>query len=127
MVADLGKDPDLLDFVANHLYVLIYAGGDVPQAMGRKVASRMMLVTIYEVSELGVPPQISPNSDQHLDDWKYLSFHPDSGAEFESYSDNLHELYVPKTSASKLQQPVFTLYPNIERFSPGDLFAPHPS
>ena len=126
IVAELGKDPSLLKFVANYLGTLMYAGGDVPQSLGREVASRIKLVNIYGVSELGVPPQTKYTSEEDLDSWRYLSFHPDSGVKLEPYSEGLYELCVPRNSALELQQPVFTLYPKLEKFSTSDLFAPHP-
>lgn len=60
IVAEIGKDSAMLDFVAERLETPLYAGGDVPQAFGHPVACRMQLVNIYGASEMGAPPSIRP-------------------------------------------------------------------
>ncbi|KAL6714200.1 hypothetical protein ACLMJK_008695 [Lecanora helva] len=127
VVAELGKDLGLLDFVVGKLGVLMYAGGDVPLVLGRVVASKMKLVNVYGVSELGVPPQISLiATDEEEDSWRDISFHPESGVVMERY-DADGDLYEPCVKRREKEQPVFTLYPDRETFCTGDLFTPHPS
>ena len=55
ILAEIGKDSAALDFAADRLEILFFAGGDVPQALGNAVTSRMQLVNIYGASEMGFP------------------------------------------------------------------------
>ena len=127
IVTDVGKDSAMLDFVAQRLDTLIYAGGDVPQAFGHPVASRMQLVNIYGASEMGVPPAIRPEGAWPREDWKYVNIHPDTGVEFEHCSDDLYELCLVRNPRIESYQPVFKLYPDLQRFRSGDLFSRHPT
>lgn len=127
IIADIGKDKATLDFVAEKLETLLYAGGDVPQVLGHPVASRMQLVNIYGASEMGVPPSIRPEGVWPHEDWKYVNIHPDTGVRFEHCSDDLYELCIVRNPKFESWQPVFKLYPNLQTFPSGDLFSAHPS
>ena len=127
IVADVGKDSAMLEFVAQRLDTLLFAGGDVPQAFGHPVASRMQLVNIYGASEMGVPPAIRPEGAWSREDWKYVNIHPDTGVEFEHCSDDLYELCLVRNPRIESYQPVFKLYPDLQKFRSDDLFSRHPT
>ena len=127
VVADIGKSGAMLDFVAERLETLLYAGGDVPQAFGDPVASRMQLVNIYGASEMGVPPAIRPSGTWPPGNWKYVNIHPDTGVAFEHVSEDLYELCFVRNPRIESYQPVFKLYPDLQQYRSGDLFTRHPS
>ena len=127
IVADVGKSGAMLDFVADRLETLLYAGGDVPQAFGDPVASRMQLVNIYGASEMGVPPAIRPQGTWPNGSWKYVNIHPGTGVAFEHVSEDLYELCFVRNPRIESYQPVFKLYPDLQRYRSEDLFSRHPS
>ena len=127
IVADVGKSGAMLDFVAKRLETLLYVGGDVPQAFGDPVASRMQLVAIYGASEMGVPPAIRPSGTCSPGSWKYVNIHPDTGVAFEHLSEDLYELCLVRDPRIESYQPVFKLYPDLRKYRSGDLFTPQPS
>lgn len=127
IIAEIGKDSAMLDSVAERLEIILYAGGDVPQAFDHPVACRMQLVNIYGASEMGAPPSIRPEGAWPHEDRKHVVIHPDTGVEFEHHSDDLHELCIVRNPKFESWQPVFKLYPDLQRFPSGDLFSPHPS
>lgn len=106
VVVDIGKDSAMLDFVSERLETLSYDGGDVPQAFGNIVTSKIQLVNVYGASEMGVPPSIRPIGTFPRDDWKYVNIHPDAGVEFEHCSEDLYELCIVKNPEAETYQPV---------------------
>ncbi|KAI0548659.1 hypothetical protein F4679DRAFT_585252 [Xylaria curta] len=58
VIAELAQSPDLLDFCAAHLELIIYIGGDLPQAIGDRVAAKIRLRSQWGASEVGIPPQV---------------------------------------------------------------------
>ncbi|OOG00366.1 hypothetical protein ASPCADRAFT_158331 [Aspergillus carbonarius ITEM 5010] len=60
------------------------------------------------------------------DAWDYLSFHSrHTGVEFEPRPNNLHELVFIRRPSCALQ-PIFLLYPDLDRFDTKDLWQEHP-
>ncbi|MCJ1245408.1 hypothetical protein MMC30_002612 [Trapelia coarctata] len=128
IVQELSQSPDLLDYCAKNLEMIIYCGGDLPQAIGDAIASRIRLVNQYGATELGLTAQIQSKSDLGRNDWKYVQFHPDTGLELRQAIDGAHELYVVRNPALKEQQPTFMLFPNLQSaYRSKDLFLRHPS
>ena len=54
IVNELSQNPDLLDYCADHLEMIIYCGGDLPQAIGDIVASKINLVDQFGATELSL-------------------------------------------------------------------------
>ncbi|TGO49101.1 hypothetical protein BCON_0221g00130 [Botryotinia convoluta] len=107
IVNELSQSPYLLDYCAEHLEMIIYCGGDLPQAIGVIVASKIRLFD--------------------RGDWKYVEFHPDTGAELRPVIDNTHELTMLSDPELTKQQPTFTMFPQATEYASRDLFTPHPS
>lgn len=61
IVAELAESPELLDYCAQHLERIIYIGGDLPQALGDKVAAKVPLRCQFGASEIGIPNQLLPS------------------------------------------------------------------
>ena len=50
VVGELSEDPDLLDYCSQNLKLILYGGGDLPQSIGDKVASKVRLVNQFGFS-----------------------------------------------------------------------------
>ncbi|KAK8104507.1 NRPS-like enzyme [Apiospora kogelbergensis] len=132
VVAELAQNPDLLSAVARHLELIVYIGGDLPQAVGDIVAAQVPLRCQWGASEVGMPQQLIPAGLDPRRDWKYLRFHPCAGAVFERVTDDdggLYELVIRKQEALSSTQPTFTIRgkEHLAEYRTRDLFAPHPS
>ncbi|KAF7939089.1 uncharacterized protein EAE97_007170 [Botrytis byssoidea] len=69
---------------------------------------------------------IVPNCAFDRGDWKYVEFHPDTGAELRPVIDNTHELTMLSDPELSKQQPTFTMFPQATEYASRDLFTPHP-
>ncbi|APA15728.1 hypothetical protein sscle_15g104980 [Sclerotinia sclerotiorum 1980 UF-70] len=127
IVSELSQSPDLLDYCAKNLEMIIYCGGDLPQATGDIVASKIRLVNQFGATELGLSNLILRNGDYDRNDWKYIEVHPDIGAEFRSVINETHELTMIRNSKLEKQQPTFTMFPQSEEYATRDLFIRHPT
>lgn len=127
IVQDLAQNPGLLDYCSKHLEAIIYCGGDLPQAMGDTIASRVRLLNQFGASELGLTPNILSLTDRGPEDWKYAQFHPKLGLELRHVADGIHELYAVRDPEKIDTQPTFTIFPNAQEYASRDLFVCHPS
>ncbi|KAF7956004.1 hypothetical protein EAE96_004925 [Botrytis aclada] len=127
IVNELSQSPDLLDYCAEHLEMIIYCGGDLPQAIGDIVASKIRLVNQFGATELGLSNLVHRNGEFDRRDWKYVEFHPDTGAELRPIIDNTHELIMVSNPDLAKQQPTFTMFSQATEYASRDLFTPHPS
>lgn len=71
VVAELAQNPGLLDFCAEHLDLILYIGGDLPQAIGDLVATKIQLRCWWGASECGIPHQLIPRG-LGITDWRYI-------------------------------------------------------
>ncbi|KAK4240084.1 hypothetical protein C8A03DRAFT_42370 [Achaetomium macrosporum] len=119
IVAELAQNPGLLEYCAEHLELIIYIGGDLPQALGDRVAAK-----------LGIPDQLLPAELSGSSDWHYVSFAPRAGIVFEEDADGLHELVVRRDEALAEMQLPFSIrgLDQLEKeCRTRDLFEPHPT
>lgn len=93
IVQDLAQNPNLLDYCAKNLELIIYCGGDLPQAIEDVIASKIRLVNQFSASELGLTPNLLSKTNRSSEDWKYVQFHPELGLELRHVTDGVHELY----------------------------------
>lgn len=110
IIQELSQSPDLLDYCARNLEFIIYCGGDLPQAVGDTIASKIRLLNQFGATELGLTANILSLDDRGNEDWKYMHFHPDLGIDLRHVRDNLHELYVVHDPLKEEQQPTITLF-----------------
>lgn len=127
IVQELSQSSELLDYCAKNLEAIIYCGGDLPEAIGNIVASKVKLFNQFGASELGLTAQILSNHDRGPGDWKYAQFHPDIGIELRELTDGVYELYAIRDHDKKDQQPTFTIFPDAQEYASRDLFVRHPS
>lgn len=129
VVAELAQNPDLLRYCAQHLELIVYIGGDLPQQVGDVVAAEMPLRCQFGASEFGMPPQLIPAELDPRKDWKYIRFHPCVGAVLDKVGDNLYELVIQRKESLANTQPTFTIRgkEDLAEYRTRDLFAPHPT
>ena len=129
VVAELGQDPELLDYCAKHLELILYIGGDLPQAVGDSVAAKVPLRCWWGASEVGMPQQmIVPELAHYQGGWRYVRFHPCAGAVFDEVDEGIYELVIRREKTRIDTQPTFTIrsLQDLEEYRTRDLFEPHP-
>ena len=125
MVEQMSKDQALLDHISGHLDILVYAGGDLPQASGDIVTSKIKLINFYGATEIGSVAILRPEGAWIKEDWKYIIFHPDIGMDLRHFAGEMYELYILR-QADVDHQPTFTIFSDIQEYRTRDLWAPHP-
>lgn len=128
VVVELALDPVLLARCAKHLELILYAGGDLPQALGDRVAAVIPLRCWWGASECGLPHQlIPPNLGPH--DWRYIRFHPSVGTVFDKVTDDEYELVIRRDDSVQKTQTCFSIrgHEDLDLYRTKDLFHAHPT
>lgn len=93
------QNPELLNYCAAHLQTIIYIGGDLPQEIGDRVATKIHLRCVCGATETGIVPQLlllefssAAASGRAL--WRHIQFHPCVGAFFDRAADDIYEMVV---------------------------------
>lgn len=128
VVADLAQNPEQLAICAEHLSLILYIGGDLPQAIGDIVARQIPLHCWWGASEVGIPHQLIP-SGLGPNDWRYIRFHPSVGAAFDPAADGTYELVMRQDKSLSRTQSTFSIrgQEKLEEYRTKDLFQPHPT
>ncbi|KAI0835425.1 putative NRPS-like enzyme [Hypoxylon sp. FL0890] len=129
VVAELAQNPELLDYCASQLELILYIGGDLPQAIGDRVAEKVRLRCQWGASEVGIPGQLIP-AEFGLSDWHYIRFHPCVGAVFDEVAEGTYELVIRRDEALAETQPAFSIkgLDKLDKeYRTKDLFEPHPT
>ncbi|KAI1500659.1 putative NRPS-like enzyme [Biscogniauxia marginata] len=129
VVAELAQSPELLEYCASHLEMILYIGGDLPQAIGDLVATKVRLRCLWGASEVGIPQQLLPD-DLAPTDWRYIRFHPCAGAVFDEVADGNYELVIRRDEALADTQAAFGIrgQDKLEKeYRTRDLFERHPT
>jgi hypothetical protein len=129
IMADLAQKPDLLEYCSRNLEFIFFAGGDLPQPLGDKIAAKIPIMSQYGSSEIGLALQLltPPNKDA---DWRWVRFHPELGFDFEEITPGTFELVVKKDPRYEQYQMPFTISPglkDVQEYRSRDLFVKHPS
>ncbi|KAK6223442.1 putative secondary metabolism biosynthetic enzyme [Pestalotiopsis sp. IQ-011] len=129
VVAELANNPALLRHCAEHLELIVYIGGDLPQDVGDIVAAQIPLRCQWGASEAGMPQQLIPPGLDSLKDWRYIRFHPCAGAVFEEVAGGIFELVLLRQPSLERTQTTFSIRGKnqLAEYRTGDLFAPHPT
>ncbi len=128
IVAELARAPELLEYCASHLELILYIGGDLPQAIGDLVAPKIKLHCWWGASECGIPHQVIPSGlGKIAGDWRYIRFHSSVGAVFEQVTEDTYELVMRRNDA--LPQPCFSVsgHETLKEYRTKDLFTRHPN
>ncbi|PSR80570.1 hypothetical protein BD289DRAFT_440575 [Coniella lustricola] len=128
VVADLAENPELLAYCANaaRLKLILYIGGDLPQAVGDLVAKSIPVRCWWGASEVGIPHQLTP-AGLGPTDWRYVCFHPCVGAFFDPVSEDTYELVLRPNKS--LPQSAFAVkgQESLAEYRTKDIFQPHPT
>ncbi|KAJ5717801.1 NRPS-like enzyme [Penicillium malachiteum] len=127
IVLELAQDPELLEYCTTHVEHIVYCGGDLPQAIGNKVAAKIPLMNGYGASELGIMNVIHARDRDPLEDWRYLQFNPELGVEHRHVSGEEYEAVVVRTPARQAYQFPFTIFPDRQEYHTNDLMVRHPT
>ncbi|KAF2198724.1 acetyl-CoA synthetase-like protein [Delitschia confertaspora ATCC 74209] len=129
VVSELCQNPGLLEYCSQNLELILYAGGDLPQLVGDKIAAKVHFRCQYGASEVGLLCQlIAP--DMTAADWRYVRYHPGQGLEFEEITPGMYELIVKRDPKYEAHQLPFTIGPDLQSlqvFRSRDLFVKHPT
>ena len=68
IIQELSQSPGLLDYCAQDLEMIIYCGGDLPQAVGDKIASKIRLLNQFGATELRLTANILSLDDRGDED-----------------------------------------------------------
>ncbi len=129
ILADLARQPELLDYVSQNIELILYAGGDLPQAIGDVIADKLPIQCQYGASEIGLTCQLLP-AEMAKSDWHYVRYHPDLGLVFEEVTPGLFEMVVKRDAKYEDCQVPFTIGPSLQdlqEYRSKDLFQKHPS
>ncbi|KAI1460021.1 putative NRPS-like enzyme [Annulohypoxylon moriforme] len=129
VVAELAQNPELLEYCASQLELILYIGGDLPQVIGDRVAEKIRLRCQWGASEVGIPQQLIP-AELGLSDWHYIRFHLCTGAVFDEVADGTYELVIRRDEALANTQPAFSMrgQDKLEKeYRTKDLFERHPT
>jgi hypothetical protein len=129
IVSDLSQAPALLEYCAQHLELILYAGGDLPQSIGDRVAAKMPIRCNYGSTEVGLINQVlAPGLS--VADWRWVRPHPDLGLEFEEITPGMFEMIVKRDAKHEQYQLPFSIGPtmqDLQVFRTRDLFVKHPT
>jgi thioester reductase-like protein/acyl-CoA synthetase (AMP-forming)/AMP-acid ligase II len=133
VIDEIGRDPKVLEYIAQKLDYLLFSGGAVPQETGSIVARKMTLLQSLGSSECSAIPLIQSKSTWRTEDWAYLQLHPEANAEFQHRFDDCYELVHLRRQDADVRgvgerfQPVFSMFPGTDSFQTKDLFVKHPT
>ncbi|KAJ5814169.1 acetyl-CoA synthetase-like protein [Penicillium pulvis] len=129
IVLELAQAPELLEYCSTHLEYIFYCGGDLPQAIGNKVAAKVELMNGYGASELGIMNVVHAADRDPLTDWRYLNFHPELGVEFRHVSGEEYEAVVVRTPDREAHQFPFSMqaFASQQEYHTNDLMVRHPT
>jgi thioester reductase-like protein len=129
IAADLSQNPELLEYCSQNLEVILYAGGDLPQVVGDKIAAKVPIRCHFGASEIGLICQlIAP--EMTAADWRYIRCHPDLGLEFEETTPGTYEMIVKRDPKYEAHQLPFSIGPDLQSlqvYRSRDLFVKHPT
>ena len=131
IVEELAQNAALLDHCSRNLEAILYSGGDLPQAIGDVVASKIKIFNRYGASELGLMPVVLDRANRDRADWGYIEFHPDLGVELEPVSPDAaeHEFCIVYHPDRGRHQPTFSIWSFLgwDRYESRDLYVRHPA
>jgi acyl-CoA synthetase (AMP-forming)/AMP-acid ligase II len=129
-VEAIGTQSELCDGLFERgIRTIMWAGGDISEATGKAVSARFHLFPCFGSTETGLWPGMRSQGAWDRSQWHYMRLHPAAKGRFEPRSDGLFEMILTRKNRADgdYVQPVFEVRRDVDEFSSGDLFAPHPS
>lgn len=125
VIEQLATDSTMQYIVCKNVKALGYAGGDISQAAGNRLADDVILFSSYASTENGVTPTIRPRSSSNIKNWKRWQPHPESGTEFRHLANDEYEAVIIRKTTEE-EQPAFKVFPHLREWSTKDVFTPDP-
>ncbi|KAF2116793.1 putative NRPS-like enzyme [Lophiotrema nucula] len=131
-VEEMAAKPELLNEISSRINVAMYAGGDLSVAAGDTVASKMRLFSACGSTETGLWPILRPADTWYADRWHFMHLHPAMNMKMEpspdagEFYEAILERRLTPDGGESYTQPVFKLFPQLQRYHTGDLFTQHP-
>lgn len=126
-VEEIARDPALLACLSEGVQRLFWIGGGISAAAGNIVSSKIRLFTTCGSTEMGMWHTLHPSGLWPSAHWSYMHVHPSAQLDFRCRSDQLYEAVIKRSPVHEEEQPVSKIFPNLQEYSSGDLFTPHPS
>lgn len=123
----IAKDSTMLDIISSNCETAAYGGGDISQAAGDMVTTKIRLFNFNGSTETGSYPTLRPTGKFPAEDWKYIHPHPASGLKFRAQPNGVYEAFIIRNPDFEQEQPVFKIFPRLQEYATKDLFSPHPS
>ena len=127
VIEQLAVDPNMRQLVSKKIKALGYAGSDISQAAADTLAEDTNLFSSYASTEIGIIPTIRPSLPSSAKNRKRLIPHPESGVEFRQLSNNEYEAIIVRSAVQEDEQPVFKVFPYLQKWSTRDIFTPDPA
>lgn len=112
IAAGLTYNPASLEYCSQHLELILYAGGDLPRAVGDSIAAKIPIRCQYGASEIGLTSQLLI-PEMAATDWRYVCFHPNLGVEFEEITPGMFEMVVKRDPRFEPNQLPFSMWPSL--------------
>lgn len=111
--------------MASKIKYAFFIGGSLSQNAGDIVSQKIPLHQGIGSSECGPFVLLRPSQETSLEDWNYMQIHPALNLEFQRKIGDLHELV--QIRGPEYLQPIFTHFPELQKYETRDLFTPHPT
>lgn len=121
IIEQLATDTSMRKSISQKINALGYAGGDISQNAGDKLAQDTMLFSSYASTENGITPTIRPSRPSDVKNWKRWEPHPESGTEFRSLASGEYEAVIVRNVDKEEEQPVFKVFPDLKEWSTKDV------
>lgn len=125
-VEAMGPNNEVLRSLSRRVGSVMWAAGDVSFSAGDAISSKLQLFTTFGSTETGLWPIIRRCGQWKSDEWKFIRFHPAMNIRLDHRSDGLFEAIIMRNTKFEYEQPIFKLFPMLQEYGTGDLFAPHP-
>jgi len=123
LLEDIVKDSMLLQGITRASSIMS-TGGPLSQAVSTVLAAKTRLMNVIGTTETGVLPHLQVMDPEDSD---CITISPCAGAEFRTYSHNLHELVLVRREHVEPYQPVWHVFPERQEYPTKDLFTKHPT
>jgi hypothetical protein len=124
ILVDISKNPEYLQNLKGMEFVM-YGGGPLPKPTGDLIqhVTETRIFSLLGTTET----MLLPLEYSDKEDWDYHHFSAVLGAEFRHWWKDYYELVIVRNPELDLSQAVFATLPNLQEFSPGDLYSEHPT
>lgn len=122
VLEEMAQRPSAMEMIAT-LDGVVTGGAPLAEATGNRISEVTHLHCSFGHTEGSAPSQFLVDRE----DWAYFHFHPASGFKPEHLHGDLYKLVFHRAPEERNTQPLFHVFPDIDKFDTGDLISKHPS